>query len=36
MSRTLRQTQTGFVRNYAMTMLVGIVGVVIAVLVMQL
>jgi NADH-quinone oxidoreductase subunit L len=35
MSRTLRRTQTGFVRNYAMTMLVGIVAVLAAVLVMQ-
>ncbi|MGB7449610.1 MAG: NADH-quinone oxidoreductase subunit L [Ornithinimicrobium sp.] len=36
MSKTLRQTQTGFVRNYAMTMMVGIVAVIAAVLVMQL
>ncbi len=35
LSDTLRRTQTGFVRSYAMTMLVGIVVIVAAVLVMQ-
>ncbi|MGB3762815.1 MAG: NADH-quinone oxidoreductase subunit L [Ornithinimicrobium sp.] len=36
LSKTLRRTQTGFVRSYAMTMLIGIVAIVGAVLVMQL
>ncbi len=35
LSSALRGTQTGFVRSYAMTMMIGIVAIVIAVLVMQ-
>ncbi len=36
LSTLLRRTQTGFVRSYAMTMLIGIVAIIAAVLVMQL
>ncbi len=36
LSAILRRTQTGFVRSYAMTMLIGIVAIIGAVLVMQL
>ncbi len=35
LSAALRRTQTGFVRSYAMTMTIGIVAIIIAVLVMQ-